>query len=86
MLLLLPETSFAQWAGGGLEAKMQGLTSKLVGVVLPLMSILGLVYAVLLALTGDAGAKSRITMVIVCSVVGFLAPHIINWFKAAAGP
>ena len=67
------------------ESRMKGLTNQLMTVVLPLMSVLGLVYAVILALTGDCGAKGRIVMVIICSVVGFLAPHIISWFQAAVG-
>jgi len=80
----MPEMAFAQF-GGGFESKMQGLTTKLITVVLPLVSVLGLVYAVILALTGDGAAKGRIIMVIVCSIVGFLAPHIISWFQSAAG-
>lgn len=84
MFSFFPEAAHAQFAGG-FESKMQGLTNKLITVVLPLISILGLVYAVILAVTGDAGAKMRIVMVIGCSVVGFLAPHIISWFQSASG-
>ena len=80
------EPSWAQFIGSsGFESRMQGLTSQLMTVVLPLISVLGLVYAVILALTGDGGAKGRIIMVIVCSIVGFLAPHIISWFQSAVG-
>lgn len=84
-MALLPEVAHAQYAGGGFESKMQGLTTKLVTVILPLVSVIGLVYAAILAVTGDGGAKARIVMVIVCSVIGFLAPHIIGWFQSAAG-
>jgi hypothetical protein len=85
VMALFPESAFAQVIGGGFESKMQGLTTKLITVILPLVSILGLVYAVILALTGDGAAKGRIIMVIVCSIVGFMAPHIIGWFQSAAG-
>ncbi|PIP89073.1 MAG: hypothetical protein COW01_15930 [Bdellovibrionales bacterium CG12_big_fil_rev_8_21_14_0_65_38_15] len=85
VMAFFPESAFAQVIGGGFESKMQGLTTKLITVILPLVSVLGLVYAVILALTGDGGAKTRIIMVIVCSVVGFMAPHIISWFQSAAG-
>ena len=61
------------------------LTSNLITTVLPLLSTLGLLYAAILALTGDGGAKARIITVVVCSIVGFLAPHFIEWLKAAAG-
>jgi hypothetical protein len=67
------------------ETQTSALTSNLIGTLLPLLSTLALVYAAVLALSGDAGAKSRIITVIVCSIVGFLAPHFIEWLKAAAG-
>lgn len=85
VVCFFPETTLAQVVGGGFEGKMQGLTNKLITVILPILSVLGLVYAVFLALTGDGGAKGRIIMVIGCSVVGFLAPYIIGWFQSAAG-
>lgn len=87
LLCLYPDSSFAQWAGAGgaFESKVTGLTGKLVTIVLPLLSVLGLVYAVFLAMTGDTGAKGRIIMVIGCSVVGFLAPSIIRWLQSASG-
>ena len=81
----LSEPAWAQFVGSGFENRMKGLTNQLMTVVLPLMSVLGLVYAVILALIGDGAAKGRIIMVIVCSIVGFLAPHIISWFQSAVG-
>lgn len=84
VMAFMPDIAHAQFAGG-FESKMQGLTTKLITVILPLVSVLGLVYAVILALTGDGSAKGRIIMVIVCSIIGFLAPHIIGWFQSAAG-
>ena len=69
----------------GFESKMQNLTGQLIGTVLPLMSILGLVYAALLALSGDAAAKAKIITVLTVSLIGFLAPAIIQWLQRAAG-
>ena len=84
-LLCFPDTVLAQILMSGFESRMKGLTNQLMTVILPLMSVLGLVYAVILALTGDGSAKGRIIMVIICSIVGFLAPHIISWFQSAVG-
>ena len=84
VITFMPDLAHAQYAGG-FESKMQGLTTKLITVILPLVSVMGLVYAVILALTGDGAAKARIIMVIVCSIIGFMAPHIIGWFQSAAG-
>ncbi len=77
-----PELSFAQ---SGFESKVDSLTDKLIAVVLPAVSILGLIYAAILAASGDAAAKGRMILVIGASIVGFLAPVIIDWFKAAVG-
>lgn len=83
--LSLLDPVWAQIMGSGLESRMRGLTNQLLTVVLPLMSVLGLVYSAILALIGDGSAKGRIIMVIICSVIGFLAPHIIRWFQLAVG-
>ena len=80
-LILVSEPAFAF----GFESKMQNLTGQLINTVLPLLSILGLVYAAILALSGDAAAKAKIITVIAVSVVGFLAPAIIQWLQRATG-
>lgn len=81
VVFLVPEPALAY----EFQSRTQALTSNLISTVLPLVSTLGLVYAAILALTGDAGAKARIVGVVVASMCGFLAPHFINWLKAAAG-
>ncbi len=84
--LFFPDFSFAQGYGGGdFEGRIQGFTSNLISVILPAISILGLLYAAMLAASGDEGAKKRMTLVIIASVVGFLAPLIIRWFQSAVG-
>lgn len=84
-MAFVPELGFAQYGGGGFESKMSGLTSKLLTVVLPFSSILGIIYAVILAMNGESGAKGRIITVVGCSIVGFIAPQIIRFFQAASG-
>ena len=81
-IALLPELSFAY---GGFEGRMNNLSNQLVTVVLPLVSILGLIYAAILAVAGDGNAKGKILAVIGASVVGFLAPQIIGFLQNAAG-
>jgi hypothetical protein len=73
MTFLCPQFALAY----DFQGQTQALTSNL--------STLALVYAAILALSGDGGAKARIITVVVCSCVGFLAPHFIEWLKAAAG-
>ena len=78
-----PEFALANF--GGFESRVTSLTRSVVTVILPALSILGLIYASMLAVTGDGAAKSRITTVVVCSVIGFLAPLIIKWLQSASG-
>ena len=85
-MIFFPELSFAQViGGGGFEGKLQNLTNSIINVILPAVSILGLVYAAILAVTGDGAARQRMIFVVIASIVGFLAPIIIGWFKSAAG-
>lgn len=85
IVMFMPELSFAQYGGGsGFEGKMQSINSTLITRILPLVSVLGLVYASVLAINGDGGAKGKIIMVLVASVIGFLAPTIIEWLKGLA--
>ena len=82
LLILMPEMGFAF---GGFESRMESLTRSLITIVMPALSILGLIYASILAIMGDGAAKSRIVTVLVCSVIGFLAPLIIKWLQYASG-
>lgn len=79
--VLAPESAYADFGGSGFESRMENLQNKFINVVLPLMSILGLVYAGVLAASGNEAAKGKIMVIIIGSIVGFLAPHIIGWIK-----
>ena len=82
-VLILPDIVWA-WGGGSFESRIRSFTDSLMAVILPAVAILGLLYAALLAMSGDEGAKRRMVLVVIASVVGFLAPPIIRWFQAAA--
>ncbi len=81
LIVFSPEFSFASIVKSGFENKMSALQSKFTGVILPIMSVFGLVYAGILAATGNEGAKGKITFCLIGSVVGFLAPYIIGWIQ-----
>jgi len=83
-LLASPDIALAQFAGGGLESKVQGVTNGLITFLLPAASVLGLVYAAILAATGDPSAKQRMVLVAVTSLIGMLAPLIIRWIQGMA--
>ena len=87
LFTFFPESALAQSFGGGadLEGRVTGLTNSLIKFVLPAVSILGLIYAAILASVGDAAARPRMIMISVASVVGFMAPVIIKWLQSVAG-
>ena len=82
-LILLSDPALAQFAGG-FESKVQGVTNGLITFLLPAASVIGLVYAAILAATGDASAKQRMVMVAVTSLIGMMAPMIIRWIQGMA--
>ncbi|MCB9085765.1 MAG: hypothetical protein H6624_15565 [Bdellovibrionaceae bacterium] len=88
VFLILPDSALAQVGGigaGDLANRVSGLTNKIITVILPAVSILGLVYAAIMAAAGDQSAKPRMILIIIASVVGFLAPLVIHWFQGATG-
>ena len=79
---LSPSYAYADpFSGSGFESRMENLQNKFINVVLPLMSIMGLIYAGILASSGNEAAKGKIFVIILGSIVGFLAPYIIGWIK-----
>ncbi|MCH2534239.1 MAG: TrbC/VirB2 family protein [Bdellovibrionales bacterium] len=85
-MLLFADPALAQGFGGsGFESRIKGFTDNIISVILPAVAILGLLYAALLAASGDEGAKRRMVLVVIASVIGFLAPVIIRWFQSAVG-
>lgn len=85
LFLLESQIGLALGGGGEFESRMKNLTELLINVVLPLVSVAGLLYAVFLAIMGDGAAKMRLWMVTICSIIGFLAPHLISFIKMASG-
>ena len=84
LMIFCPELALAQFAGGGFESKVQGVTNGLITFLLPAASVIGLVYSAILASTGDASAKQRMVLVAVTSLIGMLAPLIIRWIQGMA--
>ncbi len=84
LMIFCPELALAQFSGGGFESKVQGVTNGLITFLLPAASVIGLVYAAILAATGDASAKQRMILVAVTSLIGMLAPLIIRWIQGMA--
>ncbi len=87
LVLLVPEVAEAQLLnrGGGLESKLGNLRDALTGVVLPLISTIGLLYAVILSIVGSGEGRGKVIGVVVLSMVGFMARYIIEFFQGITG-
>ncbi len=81
LMVLAPENALAQAAS--FDSKVNSLTNMIVGKILPAVAVFGLVYAAILAATGDESSKKRMVLVIVASIVGILAKFIIPMFQSA---
>lgn len=80
-LVFNPEFALAQ--SGGFDSKVNSLTNMIVAKILPAVAVFGLVYAAILAATGDESSKRRMVLVIIASIVGILAKFIIPMFQSA---
>ncbi len=63
------------------EGTLSAIQSKLITTILPLVAILGLVFAGLSFAMGSPNARSHLTLAIIGAVVGFGAPSIISFIR-----
>ena len=74
--LLLPEVSHA-----GLETSLMGIKTKLTGVILPLLSVIGIAIAGISFFTGNPNAKQHIAYAIIGCMIGFGAQGIVDFIS-----
>ena len=73
---LLPEVSHA-----GLESSLMGIKTKLTGVILPLLSVIGIAIAGISFFTGNPNAKQHIAYAIIGCMIGFGAQGIVDFIS-----
>ncbi len=76
-LLLVPALSF-----GSVESSMMALQSKLLGTILPMVSVLGLLFAGLAYLSGSPNARAYLTYAVIGAVIGFGAESIVSLIRS----
>ncbi|HLD99192.1 MAG TPA: hypothetical protein VJB59_02970 [Bdellovibrionota bacterium] len=64
------------------ESSLIGIKTKLTGVILPLLSVIGLGFAALSFLTGNPNAKQHITYAVIGASVGFGAQAIVDFIAS----
>ena len=75
-LFLIPATGYAS-----VESTLTAMQTRLITTVLPLVAILGLVFASLSFAMGSANARQHLILAIIGAVVGFGAPSIIAFIR-----
>lgn len=76
LVILLPELSQAS-----VESTLSGIQDKLISTILPLVSILGLVFAGFSFVLGSPNARSHLIFALIGSAIGFGAPSIVNFIR-----
>lgn len=66
---------------GSVESTLGSVQDRLITTILPLVAILGLVFAGLSFAMGSQNARSHLVLAIIGAVVGFGAPSIINFIR-----
>jgi len=67
--------------GASVESSLMTIQTKLVGTILPLVAILGFVFAGFSYLSGNANARNHLMLAIVGALVGFGASSIVSFLR-----
>lgn len=70
---------FPVLAHAGLESSLLGIKSKLTGVILPVLSVIGIAVAAISFFTGNPNAKQHIAYAIIGCIFGFGAQAIVDF-------
>jgi len=75
-LALLPDLAQAS-----LESSLMGLKSKLTGVILPVLSVIGIAIAAISFFTGNQNAKQHIAYAVMGCIFGFGSQAIVDFIS-----
>ncbi len=73
-MMLLPDLAYA-----GLESSLVGIKTKLTGVIMPLLSVIGIAVAAISFFTGNPNAKQHIVYAVLGCMFGFGAQAIVDF-------
>lgn len=69
------------FAHAGLESSLMGIKTKLTGVILPLLSVIGIAIAAISFFTGNPNAKQHIVYAVLGCCFGFGAQAIVDFIS-----
>jgi len=64
------------------ESSLMAVQSKLIGTILPLVAIIGLIFAGLSFVAGSPNARNHLILAIIGASIGFGAPSIVSWIQS----
>lgn len=76
LVMFVPELGFSS-----VESTLSNISTRLISTILPLVSILGLVFAAISFAMGNQNARAHLMLAIFGAVVGFGAPSIIAFIR-----
>lgn len=77
VVALMPELAFAS-----LESSLVGIKTKLTGIILPLLSVIGIAIAAISFFTGNPNAKQHIVYAVLGCIFGFGAQAIVDFIAS----
>ncbi len=75
-ILFIPEFAMAS-----VESSLNAIQQKFIGTILPLLSVIGLVWAGFSFLMGSPNARSHLILAIIGASVGFGAQSIVSFIR-----
>lgn len=75
-LYFVPDLAFAS-----VESSLQAIQQKFIGTLLPLVAVIGLVWAGFSFLMGSPNARSHLFLAIIGAMVGFGAPSLVSFIR-----
>lgn len=78
-LLLVSSMILPEFAYAGLESSLMGIKMKLTGVILPLLSVIGIAISAISLFTGNPNAKQHIVYAVLGCIFGFGAQAIVDF-------
>ena len=76
LLVVLPTVGYCS-----VESTLTNIQNKLITVILPLVAILGLVFAGLSFVSGSPGARQHLVLAVIGAIIGFGAPSIVTFIR-----
>lgn len=73
-MMLLSDTCYASF-----ESSLISVKTKLTGVILPILSVIGLCFAAMSFVTGNPNAKQHVTYALIGACLGFGAQAIVDF-------